>query len=77
MTAMVAATERIGVIGTASTTYTEPYNLDRQFAALDHLSNGPRGLEHRHDGRGQRGAPTSASTRTRCTATATRAPRSR
>ncbi|WP_242495002.1 NtaA/DmoA family FMN-dependent monooxygenase [Nocardioides zhouii] len=43
MTAIVAATERIGVIGTASTTYTEPYNLARQFAALDHLSNGRAG----------------------------------
>ena len=43
MTAIVAATERIGVIGTASTTYTEPYNLARQFAALDHLSKGRAG----------------------------------
>lgn len=43
MTAIVAATERIGVIGTASTTYTEPYNLARQFAALDHLSGGRAG----------------------------------
>ena len=43
MTAIVAATERIGVIGTASTTYTEPYNLARQLAALDHLSRGRAG----------------------------------
>lgn len=43
MTAIAAATERIGVIGTASTTYTEPYNLARQFASLDHLSNGRAG----------------------------------
>ena len=43
MTAIVAATERIGVIGTASTTYTEPYNLARQLAALDHLSKGRAG----------------------------------
>lgn len=40
MTAIAAATERIGVIGTSSTTYNEPYNLARQFASLDHLSNG-------------------------------------
>ena len=40
MTAIVAATERIGVIGTASTTYTEPYNLARQLGSLDHLSRG-------------------------------------
>ena len=43
MTAIVAATERIGVIGTASTTYTEPYNLARQLASLDHLSRGRAG----------------------------------
>ena len=43
MTAIVAATERIGVIGTASTTYTEPYNLARQLAALDHPSRGRAG----------------------------------
>jgi FMN-dependent oxidoreductase (nitrilotriacetate monooxygenase family) len=28
------------MIATASTTYTEPYNLARQFASLDHISNG-------------------------------------
>jgi FMN-dependent oxidoreductase (nitrilotriacetate monooxygenase family) len=33
-------TTRIGLIATASTTYTEPYNLARQFASLDHLSGG-------------------------------------
>ena len=35
-----AATRRIGLIATASTTYTEPYNLARQFASLDHISRG-------------------------------------
>jgi FMN-dependent oxidoreductase (nitrilotriacetate monooxygenase family) len=34
------STERIGMISTASTTYSEPFNLARQFASLDHLSNG-------------------------------------
>jgi alkanesulfonate monooxygenase SsuD/methylene tetrahydromethanopterin reductase-like flavin-dependent oxidoreductase (luciferase family) len=34
------ATTRIGMIATASTTYTEPFNLARQFASLDHISNG-------------------------------------
>lgn len=43
MSALAVATERIGLIGTASTTYTEPYNLARQFASLDHLSNGRAG----------------------------------
>lgn len=38
--ALAAITKKIGIIGTASTTYTEPYNLCRQFASLDHISNG-------------------------------------
>ena len=37
---VAAITEKIGIIGTASTTYVEPYNLARQFASLDHISNG-------------------------------------
>ncbi len=40
---IAAATKRIGLIATASTTYTEPYNLARQFATLDHLSKGRAG----------------------------------
>ncbi len=38
--ALAATTNRIGLIATASTTYTEPFNLARQFASLDHISNG-------------------------------------
>lgn len=38
--AVAAVTERIGLIATASTTYTEPYNLARQFATIDHISGG-------------------------------------
>ena len=38
--ALAATTTHIGLIGTASTTYTEPFNLTRQFASLDHISNG-------------------------------------
>jgi FMN-dependent oxidoreductase (nitrilotriacetate monooxygenase family) len=34
------ATERVGFILTASTTFNHPYNLARQFLSLDHLSNG-------------------------------------
>ncbi len=41
--ALSSVTSKIGVIGTASTTYTEPYNLARQFASLDHISNGRAG----------------------------------
>jgi len=43
MSGIAAVTSRIGLIGTASTTYAEPYNLARQFASLDHLSNGRAG----------------------------------
>jgi FMN-dependent oxidoreductase (nitrilotriacetate monooxygenase family) len=38
--ALAVSTSRIGLIATASTTYTEPFNLARQFASLDHISCG-------------------------------------
>lgn len=37
---VAAATERLGLIGTASTSYNDPYNLARRFASLDLASNG-------------------------------------
>jgi len=40
LAALAMATSRIGMIATASTTYTEPFNLARQFASLDHISSG-------------------------------------
>src|SRR5271154_3135956 len=40
LAALAVATSRIGMIATASTTYTEPFNLARQFASLDHISDG-------------------------------------
>ena len=40
LAALAGATSRIGLIATCSTTYTEPFNLARQFASLDHMSNG-------------------------------------
>src|SRR5690349_1909872 len=40
LAALATATSRVGLIATASTTYTEPYNLARQFASIDHISNG-------------------------------------
>lgn len=43
LTALAAATQKIGLIGTASTTYNEPYNLARLFASLDHISGGRAG----------------------------------
>src|SRR4051794_12271681 len=33
-------TQHIGLVATASTTYSEPYNLARKFATIDQLSNG-------------------------------------
>ena len=43
LAALAGATERIGLIATASTTYNEPYNLARRFASLDHISGGRAG----------------------------------
>jgi len=40
LAALAVATNRVGLIATASTTYTEPFNLARQFASIDHISNG-------------------------------------
>jgi FMN-dependent oxidoreductase (nitrilotriacetate monooxygenase family) len=40
LAALAGATSRIGLIATCSTTYTEPFNLARQFASLDHISSG-------------------------------------
>src|SRR5438105_7564231 len=40
LAAVAVSTSHIGLIATASTTYTEPFNLARQFASIDHISNG-------------------------------------
>ena len=40
VSALSAVTRHIGFIATASTSYSEPYNIARMFASLDHLSNG-------------------------------------
>lgn len=40
LAALAGTTERIGLIATASTTYSAPYNLARQFASIDHISEG-------------------------------------
>lgn len=40
LAALAVSTQRIGLIATASTTYTEPFNLARQFGSLDHISQG-------------------------------------
>jgi alkanesulfonate monooxygenase SsuD/methylene tetrahydromethanopterin reductase-like flavin-dependent oxidoreductase (luciferase family) len=43
LTALATATENIGLIATASTSYNSPYNLARRFASLDHVSGGRAG----------------------------------
>lgn len=43
LSALAMVTERIGLIGTATTTYNEPYSLARSFASLDHISAGRAG----------------------------------
>ena len=40
---MAQATSKIGVVGSYSTTFHEPYSIARVFASLDHLSNGRAG----------------------------------
>ncbi|MGE7662297.1 LLM class flavin-dependent oxidoreductase [Peribacillus sp. NPDC097197] len=43
LSALSAVTKNIGLVGTVSTTYNEPYHVARKFASLDHLSNGRAG----------------------------------
>jgi len=44
LAAIAAATSHIGLIGTISTTYNDPYNIARRFASLDLLSGGRTGI---------------------------------
>src|SRR6202167_4257888 len=43
LSALAGATEHIGLIATASTTFDEPYHVARRFASLDHISGGRAG----------------------------------
>ena len=43
LSAIAAVTERIGLIGTVSTSFNEPYNVARRFTSLDFLSKGRAG----------------------------------
>ena len=43
LSALSQATDHIGLVATASTTYDEPFHIARRFASLDHLSNGRAG----------------------------------
>ncbi|MFD6492023.1 NtaA/DmoA family FMN-dependent monooxygenase [Streptomyces sp. NPDC059944] len=40
LTALAAVTEHLGLTGTINSTFNEPYEVARQFASLDHLSDG-------------------------------------
>jgi FMN-dependent oxidoreductase (nitrilotriacetate monooxygenase family) len=43
LSALGAVTEQIGLVGTLTVSYSEPFNVARQFASLDHLSGGRAG----------------------------------
>ncbi|RXZ79123.1 LLM class flavin-dependent oxidoreductase [Paenibacillaceae bacterium] len=43
LSSIAAVTERIGLIATISTSFSEPYNVARTFASLDHISGGRAG----------------------------------
>jgi FMN-dependent oxidoreductase (nitrilotriacetate monooxygenase family) len=43
LSALAGATEHIGLIATASTTFDAPFHVARRFASLDHISNGRAG----------------------------------
>ncbi|KPF90774.1 hypothetical protein IP81_14020 [Novosphingobium sp. AAP83] len=43
LSTIAAVTSNLGLIGTASTSYSHPYDLARRFASLDHLSEGRAG----------------------------------
>src|SRR3954469_14212317 len=40
LSALAAVTERLGLTGTINSTFNEPYEVARQFASLDHLTDG-------------------------------------
>lgn len=43
LSALAAVTSHIGLVGTVSTSYSEPYTISRQFASLDQISDGRAG----------------------------------
>ncbi|TYQ30972.1 LLM class flavin-dependent oxidoreductase [Pseudanabaena sp. UWO310] len=43
LSALATATEHIGLVATASTTYDAPFHIARRFASLDHISEGRAG----------------------------------
>ena len=47
LSALAAVTSHIGLVATITASYTEPFNLARQVASLDHLSKGRAGSRRR------------------------------
>jgi FMN-dependent oxidoreductase (nitrilotriacetate monooxygenase family) len=43
LSALAAVTSHIGLVGTLTVSYSEPFNVARQFASLDHISGGRAG----------------------------------
>ncbi len=43
LSALAGVTSRIGLVGTISTSYSEPFTVSRQLASLDHISGGRAG----------------------------------
>jgi len=43
LSAVAATTSKIGVVGTLTTSYWEPYNVSRQFGSLYHICKGRAG----------------------------------
>lgn len=43
LSALASITRNLGLVGTVSTSYSEPFTTARQFASLDHLSQGRAG----------------------------------
>ncbi|RUS42827.1 LLM class flavin-dependent oxidoreductase [Cohnella sp. AR92] len=43
LSSLAAVTSKIGLVGTLSTSYSEPFTVARQFASLDHISGGRAG----------------------------------
>lgn len=43
LSALAAVTKNIGLVGTLSTSYSEPFTVSRQFGSLDHISGGRAG----------------------------------
>ena len=43
LSALALVTDKIGLVGTLSTSYSDPFTVARQFSSLDHLSDGRAG----------------------------------